>query len=320
MNNNEIEQAQNNAQQVVIVKKKSSKGLVIVASLFAVIAIGLGVCLAIMMINQSKNSGDGDKGDNGTTATEGAGTDNGGSDEQKVDIAKKIQELIDDINTEYSSVIGASYAAKKTENNGVQISVADGVLMKTNRSYGLEANYAGDDAFYELIASKRLALNDALVKAFSKHDLKKTAAPTGFMTWGADTNEFAFFSDNNITCFYSTIYGFGVDCADKNWYSQEDKDLIIALGKAYETAEGDKIGFIDTKASDIKKVGSNEYERIDAFVEDAAALFYRKVGGEWKFFKLAQSAFTCDTFNTDELKKVYAGEPCYDGEKDSVVK
>lgn len=52
----------------------------------------------------------------------------------------------------------------------------------------------------------------------------------------------------------------------------------------------------------------------------AAGLFYKTPDGKWHFFTGTQAALACADYNTDDLKKAYLGEPCYDASgKDSTV-
>lgn len=51
-------------------------------------------------------------------------------------------------------------------------------------------------------------------------------------------------------------------------------------------------------------------------------LLYKKVGGDWKYFKSAQQGLSCDTYNTTELRAAFSGNYCYDTatKNDSIVK
>lgn len=52
----------------------------------------------------------------------------------------------------------------------------------------------------------------------------------------------------------------------------------------------------------------------------AAGLFYKTPDGKWHFFTGTQAALACSDYNTDDLKKAYLGEPCFDANgKDSTV-
>lgn len=56
MDNGEFAAAPRQVEPSVVIKRKQSKGLVAAVIFFAIISIGLGVCLAIMMINKPKEN------------------------------------------------------------------------------------------------------------------------------------------------------------------------------------------------------------------------------------------------------------------------
>lgn len=42
------------------------------------------------------------------------------------------------------------------------------------------------------------------------------------------------------------------------------------------------------------------------------ALFYRKTDGEWQFFRKTQEPPACSTYDTEDLRKAFKGEECFD--------
>lgn len=276
-------------------KKKGGKGLLAVTCLLAVATIGLGVGLVIAMSKKC------DEKECAKVAEDKAAVAMTENDE-------KIRNLIKDAEAAHAAALD-NYSADRLFDYGVQISVGDGVIMPTAHSYGLQ-NTSTSDTYYSLVSSRRAALNNKIVEIFNKYGLKKASEPKGYFSWGAEN--YAFYENDNIVCYYSTEYGFSLECADKRWISEEDKALVLALAGAYEKKEGKKVGYLDARKSAITKNSAGTYERIVASFDDAAALFYRKVGGEWKFFMGVQQGPSCEEYSTSELKEAYAGEKCWD--------
>ncbi len=283
--------------------KKSGKGALIAAAFFALVAVGLGVWIAILLPQVGKND---DKCKN-SGSTEVATTDND----------EKIRDLVKEAEKEYPQIMDG-YGTYRSFDDGVQISVGDGVIMPTNRSYGL-GNYSMVDAYYSLAKSRKATVKSKMEVIFDKYGLKRTSAPKGFWSWDLTDDDYGFYEGNDIVCYMNVGYGFDLDCADKNWVKEEDKNLVLALADAYEAKTGNKVGYLDAKAKDVTKNSEGTYERITAMFADAAALFYRKADGDWKYFTGTQQMISCDSYDTDELKAAYVGERCWQGNNDNLT-
>ncbi len=285
--------------------KKGGKGAVILAIVFALIAVGLGVWVVILLTNN-----------NGGEAKREAASDN--TDTVVVDNDAKIRELVKDV---YGAVPATydGYTAVKSFDSGVEISIADGVIMRTDRSYGIDSELTDINGSHEELSAKsRSVIDAAVLPILSKYGLKKTSEPKGYFAWGNE--HYAFYEGNSIVCYYGTGIGFAFECADKNWYSEDDKSLTLALADAYKKKEGKAIGYLGAKTKGITKNKAGTYELITASEDDAVALFYRKVGdGDWKFFTALQQGPWCDSFNTAELKEAYEGEECLSVNGDMAV-
>jgi hypothetical protein len=44
----------------------------------------------------------------------------------------------------------------------------------------------------------------------------------------------------------------------------------------------------------------------------AMMLFYRKTGGNWRFFSGTQTTIECSEYNNDDVRAAFRGTPCYD--------
>jgi len=285
--------------------KKGGKGAVILAIVFALIAVGLGVWVVILLMG---NNGAETKKENASNNTNTAVNDND----------TKVRELVKEV---YEAIPQTydGYMAVKNFDSGVEISIADGVIMLTNRSYGVTSELTNILSSHEELSVKsRSTIDAAAMPILSKYGLKKTSEPKGYYSWGNE--HYAFYEGNNIICYYGTGLGFALECADKNWYSEDDKALTLALAEAYKEKKGKAIGYLGAKAKDVVKNTTGTYERIEAEEDSAAALFYRKVGdNNWKFFEDLQQGPWCEDFNTEELKEAYKGATCLDKSGNSVI-
>ena len=286
-------------------KKKGGKGLLAITGLLAVVAIGLGVGLVIAM-SKKCDEAECAKATNEKKAAATA-TLNYENDE-------KIRGIIVSLEDAFTSATGG-WGADRSFDRGVQISIGDGIIMSTNHSYGIE-RYDAD------LSSKKTSLRNKTIEVLTDNGLKKVDEPKGFFSWAESSSEYGFYEGSNIICYYSVVGGnYSVNCADKRWYKEEDKKLTLELAAAYEKKEGNKVGYLGAETKSITKNSAGTYETIVASLDDAAALFYRKVGGEWKFFVGVQQGPGCEAYNTSELKAAYAGEKCWDDSgNESIVK
>lgn len=101
-------------------------------------------------------------------------------------------------------------------------------------------------------------------------------------------------------------------CSSVNWYSTDNWDLKDELAEAYKQKEGDYPLIIRVDAGNIKDSGYERYQRLTAGVSNAAGLFYRvNPESEWKFFQATQAEIECSAYNTDDLKRAFVGERCW---------
>lgn len=297
--------------------KKGGKGAVVLAIVFALIAVGLGVWIAILLLNPAKG------GESGGNSANGGNAGNGGSAGNTVSVSSRddeIQNLLDEMGNSYS--VGGYTADRFYTDYGLPIKVSDKIWAESARSYGVTVKKFADSE------GSATEIRNSVVNVLKTKGLKNVSIP--YFDWsgavaGNDTTGY-FKSDDGIYCMVSDISkveGSGNDvgyswfqyqCMDEGWLTEGNKELAINLATAYNNAnDGNSISYIGgTLTRKIKKNPAGTYEKITVGFADAVALFYRKVGGEWKFFTAAQSAITCDTYNTAELKEAYKGEKCWD--------
>ena len=64
--------------------------------------------------------------------------------------------------------------------------------------------------------------------------------------------------------------------------------------------------------NNIKDSQYTPYQTLRISVGGAAGLFYRtSPEAKWQFFTGTQAVLDCSDYNTEDLKKAYLGEPCY---------
>lgn len=115
-----------------------------------------------------------------------------------------------------------------------------------------------------------------------------------------------------------------LECAktDWAWLTEADKALVAELATAYYEKEGEYPTVIYGLNDNIKNSQYGPYQTLTVAVGGAVGLFYRtSPDAKWQFFAGTQAVLGCDEYNTDDLKKAYLGEPCYnyDTQTDSTV-
>jgi hypothetical protein len=301
------------APQVAAPVKKGGKGATVLAILFALIAAGLGVWLAIVLLNPAKGGESG-----GKTANGGSG----GNAVAALNEDEEVQKLLDEIEESFQ----AGYSIDKTySDSGLPIKVNDKLWAASVRSYGAYIEkYADSDG-----SAKQM--RDEAVSVLKKNGFTNTTVPN-FGYYGDETpaNDTTHYFKNgkglycNVTgvsdvagnANHSGYSWFTYECTNENWLTEDNKKLAIDLAAAYDSTEEGKeypLTYIsDTLTRKIEKNEAGAYEHITVGLEDAVGLFYRKVGGEWKFFTGTQQAISCSQYNTAELKEAYKGEKCWD--------
>ncbi|MBO4855218.1 hypothetical protein J5500_02305 [Candidatus Saccharibacteria bacterium] len=130
-------------------------------------------------------------------------------------------------------------------------------------------------------------------------------------------------------CEYISYYQFSVICGNRDWISEENKELVKELWASYSKKEkpsSESRTVLSAKSADIKKSKTAGYERLSTgisnvnFAGGAMAYFYRKDGGKWQYVLSTQNVLLCESFDADAAK-AFAGDECYSNKekKDKIL-
>lgn len=112
-----------------------------------------------------------------------------------------------------------------------------------------------------------------------------------------------------------------LECAKTNWtwLTKEDETLIKAFETAYYNKTGSYPYIMTSWNNQIKNSEYKPYQNVWVGIGGGAGLFYRtSPDAEWQFFTGTQGLLECGDFNTDDLKKAYLGEQCWDNGQSTV--
>ena len=295
---------------IVTPAKKGGKGAAVLAIVFALIAVGLGVWLAIVLLNPPKK-------DNCEVSNNS--NNNGGSAEEDTSIRNDAK--VRDIVKKASEVWGKAvdYAVTGLSFDDVMVlPISDSVQTSANHAYGFKENV--NEYSLSRVKANLASAEQSVANAVSGYGLKKIDRPTNFSFFGLSSEKF--YGNDEVFCYSSwDDFAYQFNCADKTWVDSDVKELAIALAEAHNSAKkGNQIGFIYADPASIEKNSAGTYEKILASGDDYAMMFYRKVGTDaWTYFTSGQQAPSCDLFSTAELKEVYKGEKCYDSKTNDQV-
>lgn len=122
------------------------------------------------------------------------------------------------------------------------------------------------------------------------------------------------YKKGDMVCTVGTLPHAYVACSEKNWIIDETKELATQLSNAYYAKTNRYPFVIHVKDSVIKDSGVTPYQRLTVGVTNAAGLFYRvSPDAEWQYFTSTQDEVECSEYNTDDIRKAFAGDKCYDG-------
>lgn len=121
------------------------------------------------------------------------------------------------------------------------------------------------------------------------------------------------YKKGDMVCTVGTLPHAYVACSEKNWIIDETKELATQLSNAYYAKTNRYPFVIHVKDSVIKDSGVPPYQRLTVGVTNAAGLFYRvSPDTEWQFFTATQDNLECSKYDTDDIRKAFAGDKCYD--------
>lgn len=117
---------------------------------------------------------------------------------------------------------------------------------------------------------------------------------------------------NQASGIICTAHLTGADCGYKTWYNEADAELSNKLAQIYKAATSNDAHYLVARVQDIKDSPIAPYQRIEVGMPGFAASFYRvSPDAEWQFFAEGQSAPQCSEYNTEDLRKAFAGTSCF---------
>lgn len=174
-----------------------------------------------------------------------------------------------------------------------------------NKTYGLTV-FASD------YSSELKRVSTIIVDELQKNGFKKYDHAPMFMN--SYINE-----QSGIVCVDTGASGNGifwdssVVCGSVNWVDVDDMALENQLAEAFKEKEGEYLSFLVASSSDIKDSGYERYQTISATTNNARVVFYRvSPDSPWQFFRGMQDVPACSDYNTDDLKRAFVGETCWD--------
>lgn len=113
---------------------------------------------------------------------------------------------------------------------------------------------------------------------------------------------------------------YSYQCGHIQTANTDNLELVKALGEALMRAEMG-VRYIDTSQAEVKTSLVRPYQKVSVGLLGATGIFYRRDPNEpWQFFTAAQGMTPCSDYNTDDLRKAFAGEACLDMETGEMLK
>lgn len=181
------------------------------------------------------------------------------------------------------------------------------ISVLLNRTYGLmlDSNSYADS----------VELKDKYVDEFVNvipGKIEEYLEGKGFAQYGS--GEYEYINNDGIVCQIGYSWpGTAIQCAYKGWFDAKVAAFSneVALGTDYP--EGEYLGLNPDKLK-IKDSKYAPYQTMTGGVLGAVGLWYRvSPDAPWQWFAGAQAVLDCREYDTDDLKKAFAGEVCYEG-------
>ncbi len=284
----------------------------ITIAVLSVIAVALGVTSLLLFLQHQKPA------DNTTPPTDDTPSTATEELAQYAEQITAVEQLVEDLKQETSKHLimdmhndfGGTYQVslnffKEFNESFVFYQTGEDIkaYLPITQTFGFGIFPNQSQTFYtEQIISEIISSNDfqtAIDNFFAQRGFHKT-----------DGGQF-FNPETNIAC--SGVVGH-VACANLSWINPEQ----ITLGQQLATAYGKDIRF-DAPLI-IKDSSYSPYQTVSvpistpgAFQGGALGLFYRSSPeSNWQYFTGTQAVLSCSDYNTDDLKRAFAGSVCYD--------
>jgi len=152
------------------------------------------------------------------------------------------------------------------------------------------------------------------------HKFTSVSGETGVASGTYTSEKIVCFIDNPALSDVKTdVVGLG--CADVSSY-EAAATALEPFYSAYTASVDAKTHPVSLQMSaPVISDGSAGYKNASVGMNNFVGLFYQEPSKDWVFFMSVQNELSCDKFNTDVLKKSFAGQKCFDltTNKDSVV-
>lgn len=175
-----------------------------------------------------------------------------------------------------------------------------------DRTYGFIIEEVNNKTLYDIVMDGRLGID--LAEVLVQRGFTKTEEIMGSVLYKNPTTD--------IICMVTSGLPFGVTCAHVSWYNKENVAFLNNLAEAYKEKEGEYPYYVSADEANVVDSGYESYQRLQGSLMGSVALFFRtSPEAQWQFFTGTQAVLSCGEYNTDDLKKAFAGEVCYDETK-----
>jgi len=187
--------------------------------------------------------------------------------------------------------------------------VPDGMITAVvlNKAYGFTLSdythaYDNLDVFYSEFTP--LLINEGF-KSVDDHRYTTASAGPG--------NEIFFNEKTGVVCNVAEFPLFA--CGYKTWYDTEDAALSNELAQVILEATGESPKLVVAEVGHIKDSEVSPYQNITVMRGGYASLLYRvSPDSSWQYFTSGQSGPLCSEYNTEDLRKAFAGFKCFSDE------
>lgn len=177
-------------------------------------------------------------------------------------------------------------------------------LVSLDKAYGATVPLVGNEQYVERFDDGLQVLTDVLLERgferYEPYEEQVMYTPVQFLN-----------AETGVLCFVESGMPFTYSCGHISNIGAEHMELVKELGAAMERA-GHSMALFRSEI-EIRNSEVAPYQKIETSIGGAIGLFYRTSSeAEWQFFTGVQAVLGCDEFNTDDLRKAFAGEACYD--------
>ncbi len=215
---------------------------------------------------------------------------------------KEVKEIVGKIYEKLADELGARNFYQIFGNGSFILLPDSDLYTLSEESYGVSSTIASLDSDFE---------RQTMDNASDYVEEVLTANDYAFVEEvGLGGNKLFYNSDKKIYCLSDQdTFPFDVDCANVNWISNEKKELVLTLAKVAD------VNYVNAKVANIENSPVSPYQRLTASSWNYAMLFYRpSPDSDWVYITGTQDLVSCDIYD-EEAKKAYAGEKCWDTEK-----